>query len=64
MSDKLTPRQNELISETLCKIAVEMAGRDHAPDVLKTLRRALVSELEVVTAETSEVYPATRSISG
>lgn len=52
--DKLTPRQNELISEALCSIAVELARMhtDAAPERLKELRRALVSELEAVTAET------------
>ena len=65
MTDKLTPRQNELVSEALCKIAAEMAGLPIAPEILKTLRRALVSELEAVTGETStESYPASRSISG
>ena len=51
-TDKLTPRQNELISEALCSVAVELCASSSTPEVLKTLRRALVSELEAVTAET------------
>lgn len=65
MSDKLTPRQNELISDALCQIAINMADSERTPEVIKTIRRALVSELEAVTAETSiECFPAARSISG
>lgn len=65
MSDKLTPRQNELISEALCFIAIEQASSDRAPEVLKKIRRALISELEAVTSETSLEYrPTTPSISG
>ncbi len=50
--DKLTLRQNELISEALCSLAVQLGGSDSTPEVLKTLRRALVNELEAVTRET------------
>lgn len=65
MSDKLTPRQNELISEALCRISVEEFGNDCAPELLKTIRRALVSELQAVTAETDQsLTHAGRSISG
>jgi len=66
MTDKLTPRQNELISDALCKVAVELAGSDSAPEVLKTLRRALVAELEAVTRETALAPYArdARSIAG
>jgi hypothetical protein len=53
MNDKLTPRQNELISEAICKVAIDMQGRDSTPEVLKTLRRALVTELEAVSSETT-----------
>ncbi|MDP2815751.1 MAG: hypothetical protein Q8O19_03625 [Rectinemataceae bacterium] len=49
---KLTPRQNEIISEALGAIAVIMREQQTAPEVLETIRRALVSEMEVVTAET------------
>lgn len=67
MSDKLTPRQNELISEALC-IAVRYdqgTGLMTTPEKLKELRRALVSELEAVTAET-DLLPSSsvRSICG
>ncbi len=67
MSDnKLTPRQNELISETLCRIAVRICLAPRAPEMLKTLRRALVNELEEVTTETSlqSVLGGVRSIDG
>ncbi len=53
MTSKLTPRQNELISEALCQIALELCGSSSAPETLTTLRRALVSELEAVTSETA-----------
>ena len=65
MMQKLTPRQNELISEILCRIAFDASSKEDLPERLKTIRRALVSELEAVTAETStESYPTARSISG
>lgn len=53
MTSKLTPRQNELISDALCQIAIELCGSSSAPETLTTLRRALVSELEAVTSETA-----------
>jgi hypothetical protein len=59
MNDKLTPRQNEIISEALAQIATKAAeqGRDKdLPERIKTIRRALVNELEAVTAETTR-YP-------
>lgn len=65
MNDKLTPRQNELISAAICNIASNMAGDEKAPEILKEVRRALVSELEAVTAETSLGSDLTvRSIAG
>ena len=66
MSDKLTPRQNELISEALCRSAIEMCRDLRAPESLKTLRRALVSELEEVTSETDRrrALEGVRSIDG
>lgn len=65
-NDKLTPRQNELISEALCSVAMANCFRSGTPEVLKTLRRALVSELEAVTTETDRCSsPAgARSIDG
>lgn len=63
-TDKLTPRQNEIVSEALARIAVEHADASDAPDLLKTLRRALVNELEAVTAETDRPDSPARSISG
>lgn len=51
--NKLTPRQNELISGALCSIASSLAQEKNAPEVLTTLRCALVAELEAVTAETN-----------
>jgi hypothetical protein len=65
-TDKLTPRQNELISEALCSVAVELCASSSTPEVLKTLRRALVSELEAVTAETDRrtALSGVRSIDG
>lgn len=53
MTSKLTPRQNELISETLCRIAAEECENERTPEILKTIRRALVRELQEV-----EVAPA------
>lgn len=66
MNDKLTPRQNKLISEALCRSAIEMCSDSRAPERLKTLRRALVDELETVTAETDLRMPLSgaRSIGG
>jgi len=52
MTDKLTPRQNEIISETLARIAEADQRSDGMPERLKTIRRSLVAELEAVTAET------------
>lgn len=65
MADKLTPRQNELISEALVRIAETDRGQSEMPERLKTIRRAMVAELEAVTAET-EIPSASvhRSISG
>lgn len=64
--DKLTPRQNELISETLCSVAIALCGTSSAPEKITTLRRALVSELQAVTRETGESaeFRHFRSISG
>lgn len=64
MDDKLTPRQNELISETLCAIAAARVGHESTPEVLRTIRRALVSELEAVTRETRTNGYCAPSISG
>lgn len=65
MNDKLTPRQNELISAAICNIASSLVGSDKAPEILKEIRRALVSELEAVTSETSLGSDLTvRSIAG
>lgn len=66
MNDKLTPRQNELISASLCEIASRLAESESAPEKLKTIRRALVSELEAVTSETSlsKELRGARSIDG
>lgn len=64
---KLTPRQNELISETLCQIASNAARSETVPELLKTVRRALIAELEAVTTETappSQFPLSTRSIYG
>ena len=60
------PRQNELISEALCSVAVELCAGSSTPEVLKTFRRALVSELEAVTAETDRrtALSGVRSIDG
>ena len=55
MEEKLTPRQNEIVSEALAQIAVTLAeqGRhDETPERIKTIRRALVNELEAVSSET------------
>lgn len=64
MTDKLTPRQNELISETLCRIAAEECENERTPEILKTIRRALVGELQAVTAETDLPSHVARSICG
>lgn len=50
--EKITPRQNELLSEALCQIAVKLCDAEHAPERIKTIRRALLSEMEAVTLET------------
>ena len=51
MTTKLTPRQNEIISEALVAYAVEnFTGR--LPKDLKSLRESLVTELKAVTADT------------
>lgn len=66
IDNKLTPRQNELISEALCHSAIRMCSDSGAPDRLMMLRRALVDELKAVTTETS-LPPAlggARSIDG
>lgn len=47
--DKLTPRQNEIASEALANLVLHVGM---TPEKLKELRRALVCELEAVTAET------------
>jgi len=64
--DKLTRRQNELISEALCAVAIDRCTHQGMPETLKTLRRALVSEMEAVTRETgrSEGLRGVRSIDG
>lgn len=53
MTDKLTPRQNEQISQTLCDLVLSPGGKELTPEKLKELRRALVNECEAVTAETN-----------
>lgn len=55
MNDKLTPRQNELISEALCNVGVGKSGMEGLPVVLTELRRSLVNELQAVAAETSPI---------
>lgn len=63
--DKLTPRQNEIISEALARIAESNFMIDGTPERLKTIRRALVAELEAVTDETEIlVVSSHRSICG
>lgn len=68
MSDKLTPRQNELITQALCNLVQRtpgMLGCDITPEKLKEIRRALVSECEAVTAETDlEPCSSARGICG
>lgn len=56
MNDKLTPRQNEIISEALAQISVtlvEQGRHEDLPECIRPIRRSLVSEMEAVTAETT-----------
>lgn len=65
MSDKLTPRQNELISHALCNLALAEALNSRLPSILSTVRQALVSELlEVTDATRSSAFSGARSIDG
>jgi hypothetical protein len=64
MNDKLTPRQNEIISEALAQIATKAAeqGRDEdLPERIKTIRRALANEFASLSHETN--FDLWRSIS-
>jgi hypothetical protein len=53
---KLTPRQNQIISEQVAEFAVRFgeAFDDTAAEKITRLRRLLVAELALVTAETDQ----------
>ena len=42
----ITERQAEQITETLCSVAVRLDDHRCAPDALRTIRRALVEEID------------------
>ena len=52
MNEKLTPRQNEIISEALAQAGVNMADDPIMQERLSTLQRSLVKEMSEVTRET------------
>lgn len=58
---RLTPRQNEIISEALARFATDSLNRG---PLLPSLREALVRELAAVTAVTDRMPSSNRSISG